>query len=152
MTQKLSVSAIQNGTVIDHIPAGQGLRIIHLLDLFDKDHQITIGLNLPSQRLQLKDLIKIEQRILTHDEANQVTIFAPLATINIIKNFVVDEKIKTTLPEQVNDVFICANTNCVTRHEPMRSYFHIESQGGQIKLACNYCERIFNRNELKVKI
>lgn len=152
MTKTLSVSAIQNGTVIDHIPAEQGLRIIHLLDLFGKQHQITVGLNLPSQRLQFKDLIKIEHRILTRDEANQVTIFAPFATINIIKNFTVAEKMRTSLPEYVSDVFICSNLNCVTQSEPVSSYFYIAAQGTQIKLSCKYCERTFNRNEVRVKI
>ena len=152
MSKTLSVSAILHGTVIDHIPSGQALRIIHLLRLLDKKLTVTVGLNLPSKRLHLKDLIKIENHILTPNEANEVTIFAPLATINIIENFEVAKKITTQLPSSIADVFICPNTACITHVEPVESFFNIEEEGKHIKLICKYCEKLFDRNQVKVKI
>ena len=101
---------IKNGTVIDHITAGQALRIIHLLALRIAKHTVTLGLNLPSKRLGRKDLIKIENRILTAEEANEIMVFAPEATINIIENFKVIEKINTHLPASIKDVFYCPNS------------------------------------------
>lgn len=152
MTKTLSVAAIQNGTVIDHINAGQAFRIVHLLKLQEKKHTVTIGLNLPSKQLKLKDLIKIEDHALTKEEANDITIFAAEATINIIRNFEVIDKIITSLPSHIKNVFSCPNATCVTHTEPVVTHFNIETQGKQINLICKYCEKIFDRNQVKVKI
>lgn len=152
MSKTLSVSAIQNGTVIDHIPAGQALRIIQLLRLLEKKYQITVGLNLPSKRLKLKDLIKIENHTLTDDDANEITILAPEATINIIKGGDVKDKKKISLPPTAKGVFICPNLVCITRTEPIESFFMIEEIGGKIKLICRYCEKTFDKNKVKVKL
>lgn len=150
MTKTLSVSAIQNGTVIDHITSGQTLRIIHMLRLLHKKHKVTVGFNLPSKRMQLKDLIKIENHALTNREANEITVFAPDATINIIKNFEVVQKIITCLPHDISGVFICPNPACITHDEPIDTFFNIEEQGRQIKLVCKFCEKGFSRNEMVV--
>lgn len=152
MTEKLSVSAIKNGTVIDHILAGQALRIIKLLSLQHDQSPITIGLNLRSDRHGRKDLIKIENRFLTPDEANEIVVFSPLATINIIENFKVVTKVKTHLPTFMQDVFICPNRNCICRREPVESYFYIREIGKQIKLVCHYCTNAFDRDQVDVKI
>lgn len=153
MTKTLSVSAIKNGTVIDHIRAGQALRIVRLLSLLENNNnKITLGLNLTSKLIGKKDLIKIENRVLTNDEANEIVIFAPEATINIIKDFEVTQKINTHLPESITNVFICPNLACITHNEPIESLFHIEEQGKHIKLTCHYCEKIFDRDLVKVNI
>jgi len=153
MNKTLSVSAIQNGTVIDHIPSGQALRIINLLRLLDKKCRVTVGINLSSQRLKEgKDLIKIENYTLSSAEANKITVFAPEATINVIKNFEVTEKIITQLPESIEGAFSCPNIACITRMEPVESFFKLEEQGNGVKLVCHYCEKIFDRNQVQVKI
>lgn len=153
MTKTLSVSAIKNGTVIDHIRAGQALRIVKLLEILDsKKNKVTLGLNLPSKLLGFKDLIKIENRVLTNDEANQIVVFAPEATINIIDEFEVIQKINTHLPQSIRNVFICPNPVCVTHNEPVESQFEIEELGKHIKLICHYCEKSFDRDQVKVNI
>jgi aspartate carbamoyltransferase regulatory subunit len=152
MSKTLSVSAIENGTVIDHINSGQAIRIIHLLGLLEKKYKVTIGLNLLSQRMKFKDLIKIENQILTAKEANEITIFAPEATINIINNFNVVDKIITSLPINISNVFICPNSTCITHVEPIESFFTILAQAQQVELTCKFCEKTFNRNQMQVKI
>lgn len=152
MSKTLSVSAIEHGTVIDHINTGQAIHIIHLLGLLEKKCQVTIGLNLPSKRLKFKDLIKIEHHILTKEEANEITIFAPEATINIIKHFEVVDKIITSLPSSISEAFICPNPVCITHEEPVKSFFMIETQGNEVKLVCKFCEKIFDRSQVTVKI
>ena len=102
MNKTLPVSAIQYGTVIDHIKPGNALRIMHLLGLVKSGFQMTLGLNLPSKRIGSKDLIKIENRILTPEEANEVVVFSPSATINVIENYNVIEKIKTHFPASMS--------------------------------------------------
>lgn len=148
----LSVPAIHHGTVIDHIAPGQTMRIIHMLGLLEKKHRVTIGLNLSSERMKLKDLIKIEDHTLTNEEANEINIFAPDATINIIKRFEVVEKIITRLPDSVKGVFACPNPACITHADSVEGFFTIEAQGKQVKLICKYCEKTFDRNQVKVKI
>ena len=148
MNNTLSVSAIEHGTVIDHITRGQALRIVNLLSLLSNRNKITIGLNLSSQLLGVKDLIKIENRVLTEDEANEVVVFAPLATINVIEKFNVVKKISTHLPNVMKKVFVCPNTMCITKTEKIDSLFAIYEEGKQIKLICHYCEKHFDRDEV----
>lgn len=152
MTETLSVTAIKNGTVIDHITEGQSTRIVHLLSLMHCRNKITIGLHLPSKRIGVKDIIKIEERVLTEDEANDIVVFAPNATINVIEDFKVVKKIKTRLPDKMKNVFICQNPLCITQVEVVDSSFYIYELGKQMKLLCHYCDKIYDRNELKLKI
>ncbi|HEX2548850.1 MAG TPA: aspartate carbamoyltransferase regulatory subunit, partial [Gammaproteobacteria bacterium] len=138
---------------IDHIRAGQALRIMRLLQILDSNkNKVTLGLNLASQNLGLKDLMKIENRVLTNDEANDIVVFAPEATINIIENFEVKHKITTHLPESIANVFLCPNRTCVTEKESVKTLFHISEQGKIVKLTCHYCEREYDRDEVKVNI
>ncbi len=151
MSKTLSVSAIHHGTVIDHISAGQAIRIVHMLDLLNKKHKVTIGLNLPSERMGLKDIIKIENHVLSNEDANDIMIFAPDATINIIRDFDVINKIITKLPDTIAGHFICPNSACVTHVEPVKTFFYIESKGKQVYLKCKHCEKSFDRNRVGVK-
>ena len=153
MSETLSVTAIKEGTVIDHISPGQALRIIRLLSLKHSNHQITIGLNLSSKRFGEKDLIKIEGRILTPNEANDIIVFSSHATINIIKNFKVSQKLKAHLPKSIKAVFVCANPNCITHTEKIGSLFYIDQNSKQdTKLTCHYCNHQFDRDQVRVKI
>lgn len=149
MTRTLAVAAIKNGTVIDHIPAGQALRIIQSLNLIPSKYKITLGLNLPSKSMGHKDLIKIENRILSETEARDIMVFAPKATINLIEDFEVGKKITTTFPENITKIFSCPNPVCITHTEPVDSFFYIEEQGKRVKLTCKYCEQQFDRDQVK---
>lgn len=148
MIKTRSVSAINNGIVIDHIPAGQALKIMRLLHVVNSKQRVTLGLNLTSKTLKLKDLIKIENRVLTQQEIDQVAIFAPGATINKIENFRVSEKINCFLPETIRDVLKCPNLNCINRFES-RGYFKLEGSIKDIKLRCFYCEKQFERDQVE---
>lgn len=148
MTKTLSVSAIKNGTVIDHIPAGQALKIIRLLKITNNKHRATLGLNLTSKSMSLKDLIKIEGRFLEAHEANEVIVFAPEATINIIEDFEVAKKISTKLPKTITKILVCPNENCITHVEPINSCFYVEEYRKTVKLNCKYCERQFGLDQI----
>ncbi|MHB1948210.1 MAG: aspartate carbamoyltransferase regulatory subunit [Gammaproteobacteria bacterium] len=150
--ETLSVAAIKNGTVIDHITAGQALHIIYLLSLNKSKSRITIGMQLPSKTMGTKDIIKVEDRVLSEDEANEIVVFAPTATINVIKDYEVIKKYTTHLPATMKSVFICPNPTCITQSEPIDTFFYISQQGKQIKLTCHYCEKPFDREQVKVKI
>ncbi len=148
MTEKsqLQVEAIKNGSVIDHIPAGQGINILKLFHFLDNNNRITVGFNLPSQAYGHKDIIKVENVILTTSQTNQLALFAPNATVNIIEDFKVVEKRNLTLPEHITEVFKCPNSNCITHVEEYAvSDFRIINNNGRIQLKCKYCERVFNK-------
>jgi len=151
MSKTLSVAAIHYGTVIDHISAGQAIRIVHMLNLLHKKHTVTLGLNLPSERMGLKDILKIENHVLSNEEANDLMIFAPDATINVIQNFEVINKIITKLPETISGPFICPNVACITHVEPVQTFFYIKAKGKQINLKCKHCEKTYERNRVNVK-
>ncbi|GAA4501062.1 aspartate carbamoyltransferase regulatory subunit [Pseudaeromonas paramecii] len=143
--KQLQVEAIRNGSVIDHIPAGQGIKILKLFHLLETRERITVGLNLPSAALGAKDLIKIENSRLTDDQANQLALFAPNATVNIIENFKVVRKLQLQLPESVEGVFDCPNSNCISHKEPVRSSFRIRAMRDEVRMKCKYCEKSFTK-------
>ncbi|NGX55063.1 MAG: Aspartate carbamoyltransferase regulatory chain [Chlamydiae bacterium] len=144
MKKTLSVAAIENGTVIDHITVGQGMRIVRLLRLAGHKHQVTLGLNLPSKSMGYKDLIKVEGRVITAEEANQIAVFAPKAKINIINDFQVVKKFPVELPESVKKMLCCPNPRCITNHDPMDTLFSVRRFGEGVELLCNYCEKSFS--------
>ena len=148
MEKTLSVSAINNGTVIDHIPAGQAITILRLLKLVDHKNQVTIGLNLKSSG-GLKDLIKMENRYLSEREAQEIGIFAPNATINLIKDFKVIEKKSALLPEVIIDIMRCPNPRCITQREPLKTHFNLHRLNHETKYQCKYCEKTFVQEDMK---
>lgn len=149
MTKTLSVAAIKEGTVIDHIPAGSAFIILQLLKLMQDRHRISLGLNFSSSSIGHKDLIKIENRVLTEKEAHDIAVFAPQATINIIKNYQVASKIPAKLPDAVLRILVCPNPRCITNAESIDTLFHVEEHKQNVILRCHFCEKIFERNEIK---
>ena len=142
--KKLQVEAISNGTVIDHIPAYVGFQILTLFKLTKTDQRVTIGLNLPSNALGKKDLIKIENTFLTEAQANQLSIYAPKATVNQIENYEVVRKLTLSLPETINGVLKCPNSNCISRSELATSNFRVRQDDDTVRLQCQYCEKAFD--------
>ena len=144
-TPKLSVEAIEKGTVIDHIPAGKGLIILRQFKLLHYGSAVTVGFNLPSKTQGSKDIIKITGVWLDDNAANRLALFAPEAVVNTIDHFKVINKRRLTLPDEIAEVFRCPNTNCASHGEPVKSRFYVKHQGGHTKLKCRYCEKIFPR-------
>lgn len=144
----IRVSAIKEGTVIDHIPAGRGLILAKFLKLSEHKKIVTLGLNFRSRRLGQKDIIKIEGKALDPQEVNQVAILAPSATLNIIRNFQVVKKIKLKIPKIVEGIVACPNPACITNSEEVITKFYPQIFKKKIRLTCHYCEKIFSENEL----
>ncbi|EMA2414588.1 aspartate carbamoyltransferase regulatory subunit [Vibrio vulnificus] len=142
---KLQVEAIKNGTVIDHIPAQVGIKVLKLFDMHNSSQRVTIGLNLPSSALGNKDLLKIENVFINEEQASKLALYAPHATVNQIEDYQVVKKLALELPEFVSDVFECPNTNCITHNEPVASNFRVFEKKGDVRLKCKYCEKVFSR-------
>ena len=143
----LSVTAIRTGTVIDHILNGQGMRIIRLLKIYGSD-PITIGLNLKSLALGLKDLIKIENVFLSREETSRIALFAPKATINVIQDYQIASKYQVELPQQIEGLLRCPNNLCITRLEKIPSHFTLIDTRGRLGLRCRFCEKVHRQEEL----
>lgn len=149
MEKTVSVSAIKEGTVIDHIPQGSAIIIIQLLKLHVHKNRVTVGLNLSSRSMGYKDLIKIESRVLTEKEARDIAVFAPCATISIIRDYQVEKKMKADLPKNIEKILVCPNPSCTTRSEPISTHFQVEEFKQKIFLRCCYCEKLFERSEIR---
>jgi len=141
MTEReLRVSKIENGTVIDHIPGGQALNVLAILGIDGTDGEVvSIGMNVPSDRLGRKDVVKVEDRELSQSELDVLSLVAPDATINIIREYDVTEKHRVDRPERVTGVLRCPNRNCITTEgEPVDSEFEVLDDG----IRCVYCDTI----------
>lgn len=142
---QLQVEAIKNGTVIDHIPAQIGIKVLKLFSMHKSNQRVTVGLNLPSSALGHKDLIKIENVFVSEEQASKLALYAPHATVNQIENYQVVKKLALELPEQVTGVFECPNSNCITHGEPVDSSFKVFAKNYDVRLKCKYCEKVFSR-------
>ncbi len=145
MQKKLQVEAIQHGSVIDHIPAQQGVKILKFFKFTQTNEKITIGLNLSTHNGNSKDLIKVENTFISDEQANQLALFAPNATINQIKDFKVVNKFPVQLPSSFIGVLACPNSNCISHNEPVKTRFYVNNKS-VLKLKCHYCEKSFQRS------
>ncbi len=140
--RQLLVSKIENGVVIDHIPAGKAFLVLRLLKV-DPKARALIAQNVESKSQGAKDLIKIEGSYLTSKEIDLIALVAPEATLNIIEDWKVKEKRRIRFPEQIEGIFVCPNPLCPTNAEytPPRTLFDVKSDDGveAIKLQCDYC-------------
>ena len=140
--KELVVSALENGTVLDHIPAENVYKALDLLNLKGIESQITIGINLASKLHGKKGIIKIADKFFETDELNKLALIAPKATVNVIRDFKVVEKKTLETPEEVIGIAKCRNPKCVTNHQPIKTRFKTISESDKISLKCHYCEKI----------
>ena len=149
MKKQLSVSAIKGGTVIDHIPSNATLKVVDILDLKGIKSIISIATNLTSKAMGKKGIIKIGGKNLTKEEVDKIALIAPNATVNIIKNYDVKEKIKVTIPSTINRIIKCSNPNCMTNNEKVTTKFYVLNKN-PLKVRCHYCERNMDKEDISL--
>ncbi|EHP46125.1 aspartate carbamoyltransferase regulatory subunit [Odoribacter laneus] len=147
--KELQVSAIENGTVIDHIPADKLFDVINVLGIADMENAMTFGTNLRSVKLGKKAIIKIWDKFLEDDEVNKLALVAPAAKINIIRDYDVVEKKTVNVPEKVEGIVKCMNPKCITNHEYVRTKFTVVNDF-PIVLKCHYCEKLTDQEHMEV--
>ena len=147
--KQLLVSALKNGTVIDHIPAENLFSVISILGLDKIQNQITFGTNLESHKLGTKAIIKISEKYFEEDDINRIALVAPNAKLNIIKDYQVVEKKNIELPKVISGIVKCFNPNCITNHISMVTNFYSLSEK-PVKLKCHYCEKITDQENLEI--
>jgi len=144
MKKALKVVPIRNGTVIDHIAAGQALNVLKILGIRARtDAVLSVVMNVRSKQMGRKDIVKVEDRELKPEEVDKIALIAPNATINIIRDSEVVEKHHVYLPESIEGIIRCANPNCISNveREPVVSRF-ITVSGDPLRFRCFYCERM----------
>jgi aspartate carbamoyltransferase regulatory subunit len=150
LRKELKVSAIENGTVIDHIPTHSVFQVIKILNLAVYNNQLLIGTNLDSQKMGKKGIIKVNNKYFASDEINKIALVAPTATLIIIRNFQVIEKKRVEIPDAVENIVNCFNPNCITNTESVNTRFVVIDKN-ELKLRCHYCEKITARTNISFK-
>ena len=148
--KELAVAALENGTVIDHIPSDSLFKVVDLLGIQSLEENVTIGNNLDSKKYGKKGSIKVANVTFPEATLNRIAIAAPNAVINIIKNYEVVEKHKVSLPDDIYGIVKCTNPKCITNNEPMRTHFHVIDRENMV-LKCHYCERTENKDKITLK-
>jgi len=145
----LRVSKIRDGTVIDHITSGHALDVVKILGITGRTGGVvTVAMNVPSKKLRVKDMVKVEGRELSSKEVDRIALLAPHATINIVRNYRVVEKQRVKLPPTIRGIIKCANPACVSNSsEPVQPTFYVE-RDEPLHLKCHYCGYIMEKQDV----
>lgn len=135
----INVSKIRKGIVIDHIKAGDGIKLYRALDLEKIQGVVVLMTGIPSEKMGKKDLIKIETDFDLNTDL--VGLVAPSSTVNMIEDGRVSKKEKICLPKRIKGVLTCINPACVTNHQDVDKLFELESED-PVRYRCCYCDQV----------
>lgn len=148
--KELKVSAIENGTVIDHIPANAVFQVIKMLKLDAFDQMVLFGTNLESKKFGSKGIIKVSNKFFQPEELNKISLVAPHASVIEIKDYQVVKKTIVEIPDNITAIVKCFNPNCITNIEVITTRFDVVDKE-EIRLKCRYCEKITVKNNMVFK-
>lgn len=149
--KELVVSAIENGTVIDHIPTTAVYQVIRILGLDKYEDEVLIGNYLSSKKFGRKGIVKVKNKEFCADEINKIAIVAPYASIITIKNYEVVNKTQAEVPDHVDNIVKCMNPKCITNFEAIPTRFDVIAKD-DLKLKCHYCEKFTTKDTLKFNV
>ena len=147
--KQLSVNAINNGTVIDHVPASRLFNVVSILNLDKLETMVTFGNNLESKKLGKKGIIKLSKVFFKDEDINKISLVAPSAKLNIIRDYEVVEKKIVEIPDEIVGIVKCVNPKCITNNQPVSTRFFVLSKD-IIKLKCHYCEKITSQKNIEI--
>ena len=134
----MEVTSIQNGIIIDHVPAGTALKVLEYLKIDPSKTKLALIMNTDSHMYGTKDIIKIEDETESID-LDVLGLVARTATVGIVRGGKIVEKKKPTLPEHVVNIIKCVNPRCVTTTEPAVQMFQLVHSDRQ-EYRCDYCD------------
>ena len=123
--------------------------MVNLLHLEEMRTSITVGYNLKSKKMGHKSIIKIADKFFSDEEINQLAVVSPNVTLSVIRDYEVVEKKEVKLPEELRGIVKCANPQCITNNEPMKTYFHVVP-GEHPALRCHYCNKEISLEHVKL--
>ena len=148
--KELIVSAIENGTVIDHIPADKVFQVVKILGLDTVSNPVYLGINVESKKYGTKGFVKISDKYFDPEDLNKIALVAPTASIIEIKGYEVIRKQTVTIPERIEHIVKCFNPNCVTNKEhDIPTKFHVKYVDGKLRLVCHYCEKYTSEENIE---
>tara|TARA_B100001113_G_C20940317_1_gene548420 strand:- start:138 stop:605 length:468 start_codon:yes stop_codon:yes gene_type:complete len=150
MSEMRRVTAIRNGTVIDHIPTGRAMQVIKILGIdTTRATPISLVMNVPSDKLGRKDVLKIEDRELNQEDLDRLALICPAASIAIIRNHAVAEKMDVELSDDLENIAKCSFSNCITKNdrEPLPQRLRVVKHD-PIEVRCYYCGKNQDIDEL----
>jgi aspartate carbamoyltransferase regulatory subunit len=149
MEKRLKVTAIKDGTVIDHIPPLSLFKVISILELDKCSHMVTFANNLESNAIGSKAIIKVANRFFKDEEVNKISLVAPHAKLNTIRDYEVVEKRIVEIPKEIKAIVKCFNPKCITNSEKITTRYRVVSED-PIALECKYCEKITHKDEIEI--
>ena len=150
MSEMRRVTAICNGTVVDHIPSGRAVQVLKMLRLdIGRSNPISLVMNVPSAKLGRKDVLKIEDRELSQEELDRLALLAPAASVAIIRNYSVAEKLNAELGDELVNIARCSFWNCITQNarEPLPQKLRVVNED-PVEIRCSYCGRGQDMDEI----
>ena len=148
--KELIVSAIENGTVIDHIPADKVFQVVKILGLEKVTNPVYFGTNVESKKYGTKGFIKVADKYFAPEDVNKIALVAPTASIIEIKGFEVINKMTVQIPERIEKIVRCFNPNCVTNKEhDIPTKFRVKYVDGKLRLVCHYCEKYTSEENIE---
>jgi len=147
--KQLLVSAIKEGTVIDHVPASALFKVVYILNLDKLDTMISIGNSLESKKLGKKGIIKLSKVFFKDSDINKIALVAPCAKLNIIRDYEVVEKRVVEIPDEIVGIVKCVNPKCITNNEKVDTRFNVVSKS-EVRLKCHYCEKITDQDNIVI--
>lgn len=137
----INVSGIENGIVIDHIPAGKGWKIFEKMNLDTIETPVVLLMGVRSTRMGQKDIIKIEGR--TDVDTDLLALIDPKITISIIVSGEVAEKRAMDVPRKIAGLFPCSNPRCISHQDEQAiPEFTLVRKNGSLHYQCNYCDEV----------
>lgn len=134
----MQIDKIENGIVLDHIKAGQGMELYRILGLDALDCQVALIKNAESGKMGKKDIIKVDRMIDVNLDA--IGYVDPNITVNIIKNGKGEKVENIGLPDEIVDIIKCKNPRCITTTEQeLPHVFRLTDQENRV-YRCIYCE------------
>ena len=148
MERSLKIDIIENGIVIDHIKAGNSMKIYNYLNLAELDCTVAIIKNVKSGKHGLKDLIKIENNL--NIDLDVLGYLDPNVTINVIKDGVISDKKSLTLPKSIRNVVKCKNPRCICSIEmELDHVFELADEKSET-YRCVYCQQEVGKTEVRM--
>ena len=137
----LSISGIQDGYVIDHIPAGKSMDIYNYLKLDELDCQVAIIKNASSSKMNKKDIIKIQADIPINLDI--LGFVSKYITVNVIRDGQIADKKTLDYPKKIVNVIKCKNPRCITSIEQELPHVFTLTDQSTHTYRCIYCEEKF---------
>jgi len=137
----MNIDSINNGFVLDHIESGKAMEIYESLGLSKLDCPVAMIMNVKSQRMGKKDIIKIDAPI---DINLDVLSFIDSGiTVNVIENGKLIEKRPLTLPQKIVGIIKCKNPRCITSCEQGIEHEFVLADKEKRVYRCAYCEAAY---------